>query len=70
MNLEESLQQNQDELIKASNDGDNSKVIELSSIVLKIEKEVEENFELLEENQNKLDEILEQYEEKLEELAV
>ncbi len=70
MNLEESLQQNQDELIKASNDGDNSKVIELSSIVLKIEKEVEENFELLEENQNKLDEILEQYEEKLEELTV
>ena len=68
MELEETLEQNQNELIEASNKNDNSKVIELSSVVLKLEKEVEENFELLEENQIKLDEILEEYEEKLQEL--
>ncbi|GGD39627.1 ABC transporter ATP-binding protein [Malaciobacter pacificus] len=68
MELEETLEQNQNELMEASNKNDNSKVIELSSVVLKLEKEVEENFELLEENQLKLDEILEEYEVKLQEL--
>lgn len=70
MELEETLEQNQNELMEASNKNDNSKVIELSSVVLKLEKEVEENFELLEENQLKLDEILEEYEVKLQELEV
>jgi ATP-binding cassette subfamily F protein 3 len=68
MELEEDLEAKQEELITASNAGDNSKVIELSSVVLKIEKDVEENFEALEENQTKLDEILEEYETKLDEL--
>jgi ATP-binding cassette subfamily F protein 3 len=68
MQIEEQLETEQEELITASNNGDNSKVIELSAIVIKLEKEVEENFELLEISQNQLDEINEQYEEKLEQL--
>jgi ATP-binding cassette subfamily F protein 3 len=68
METEELLKIEQDNLIKASNQGDNSKVIELSSVVRKYEEQVEEKFEALEIAQTKLDEILEEYEEKLENL--
>jgi len=68
MEIEDLLEVEQESLIKASNDGDNSKVIELSGIVRKYEQEVEENFELLETNQTKLDKINDQYEQKLEDI--
>ncbi len=65
MEIESKLEENQNLLIEASNQGDNSKVIELSGIVRNYEKEVEDKFENLEISQNKLDEIIEEYEEKL-----
>jgi ATP-binding cassette subfamily F protein 3 len=68
METEELLEAKQEELISASNQGDNSKVIELSSVVIKLEKEVEDKFEAMELAQNKLDNILEEYDEKLENL--
>jgi len=68
MELEDKIEKEQAELIQASNAGDNSKIIELSQIVLKYEKEVEELFEKLEVNQLELDEITASYEKKLEEL--
>lgn len=66
--LEDLLEAEQAELIQASNQGDNSKIIELSQKISKYEKEIEQKFELLEENQLKLDEIIAQYDKKLEEL--
>ena len=66
--LEDLIEKEQAELIQASNIGDNSKVIELSQIVIKHEKEVEEKFEKLEESQDKMDEITEEYDKKLEEI--
>ena len=66
--LEDEVETQQEELINASNTGDNSKVIELSQIVTKNEKLVEEKFELLAETQEELDSILEEYEQKLENL--
>jgi len=68
MEIEDLLEVEQEALIKASNENDNSKVIELSGVVTKYEKEVEEKFELLEVAQNKLDEINDQYEKKLEDI--
>jgi len=68
MKIEELLESEHEELITASNSGDNSKVIELSGIVTNHEKEVEEKFEAMEIAQNKLDEIMEEYELKLENL--
>ncbi|MEA2019391.1 MAG: ABC-F family ATP-binding cassette domain-containing protein [Campylobacterota bacterium] len=65
METEELLETEHEELIKASNSGDNSKVIELSGIVTSHEKEVEEKFEAMELAQNKLDEIMDEYELKL-----
>ena len=64
--IEDMVETEQHELIQASNQGDNSKVIELSQIVIKHEKEIEEMFEKLEETQLKFDEISEEYERKLE----
>ncbi len=64
--IEDMVETEQHELIQASNKGDNSKVIELSQIVIKHEKEIEEMFEKLEETQLKFDEIIEEYERKLE----
>jgi len=71
--LENSIMKNEElvetlhkELIAASNQNDNSKVIDLSRDVTKYEKEIEENFEELEVTQTKLDDILEEYESKLE----
>lgn len=66
--LEDSIEKEQAELIQASNTGDNSKVIELSQIVIKNEKEVEDLFELLEEKQLEIDEITSQYEHQIEAL--
>ncbi|RXJ86186.1 ABC-F family ATP-binding cassette domain-containing protein [Arcobacter sp. CECT 8985] len=66
--LEDLIQKEQAELIQASNVADNSKIIELSQIISKYEKEVEEKFEKLEESQLKLDEIIHEYDIKLEEI--
>lgn len=63
--IEDKLESEQHELIQASNAGDNSKVIELSQIVTKNEKLVEEKFELLETTQLELDVLMDEYEEKL-----
>ena len=68
MKLEDELEAHQNELIAASNVCDNSKVIELSGVVRKLESEVEEKFELLEEKQTRVDEITHEYEEKLEQI--
>jgi ATP-binding cassette subfamily F protein 3 len=68
MEIEESLEKEQELLILASNKGDNSKVIELSGVVRKYENDVEEKFEELEISQTKLDEITHEYEEKLNEI--
>jgi ATP-binding cassette subfamily F protein 3 len=64
--IEDLIEKKQAELIQASNSGDNSKIIELSSIIQKNEKEVEDKFELLEKKQLKLDEITHEYDKKLE----
>ncbi|MGB5792004.1 ABC-F family ATP-binding cassette domain-containing protein [Poseidonibacter sp.] len=66
MKIEDELQEQHDELIQASNKGDNSRVIELSRLVTNNEKQIEENFEALEIAQTKFDEITQEYEEKLE----
>ncbi|MGA1932369.1 ATP-binding cassette domain-containing protein [Arcobacter sp. YIC-464] len=68
MELEDEVSTQQEELIKASNEGDNSKVIELSQIVTKNEKQVEDMFEQLEITQHELDEIEEEYQQKLDEI--
>ncbi|MFK2821442.1 ATP-binding cassette domain-containing protein [Arcobacter sp. YIC-80] len=68
MELEDEVSTQQEELIKASNEGDNSKVIELSQIVVKNEKLVEDKFEQLEINQHELDEIEEEYQKRLDEI--
>jgi len=70
ISLEEQLELEQTNLIEASNKNDNSKVIELSSIIRRYENEVEEKFELLESSQTALDEIQQSYEERLKELEV
>ena len=66
MKLEELIEVEQEALIKASNVGDNSKVIELSKVVREYEQEVEDQFEQLETAQTKFDEITESYDLKLE----
>jgi len=66
MKLEEELEIDHEELIKASNSGDNSAVMDISRIVTAKEKEIEEKFDSLEVSQTKLDEINSQYDIKLE----
>lgn len=68
MEIEELLEVEHEELIVVSGNGDNSRLIELSGIVTKHEKEVDDKFELLEIAQTKLDEITEEYEIKLQDL--
>jgi len=68
MKNEELVESLHKELMEASNQNDNSKVIELSRDVTKYENEIEESFEKLEIIQTSLDEILDEYESKLEEL--
>ncbi|MDA3947092.1 MAG: ABC transporter ATP-binding protein, partial [Helicobacteraceae bacterium] len=53
------------ELIAASNSGDNSKIMELSQLVAKLEKEVESTFERMEVAQSELDKLMAEYEERL-----
>ena len=66
---EEQLEGYHEELVKASNASDNSKIMELSQLISQLENAIEEKFELLEESQTKLDEILKEYETKLNELG-
>ncbi|NVJ52534.1 MAG: ABC-F family ATP-binding cassette domain-containing protein [Campylobacteraceae bacterium] len=68
MEVEDDIEKYQAELIQASNQGDNSKIIELSQSIKKHEDEVEQMFESLEENQLKLDELMALYDKKLEEI--
>jgi len=68
MEIEDLIEKEQAELIQASNQGNNSKIIEISQIVTKDEKNVEEKFEKLEEVQLQLDELMAEYEKKLEEI--
>ena len=68
MKLEDELEPLQEELITASNNLDNSKVIEISSIIRKNEEKIEVLFEELEVSQNSYDEIFEQYEIQLKDL--
>ncbi len=68
MNLEDLIETEQHELIQVSNSGDNSRLIELSTLITKQEKEVEEKFERLEISQTKFDEITHEYDEKMEAL--
>ena len=68
MKLEDELEPLQDELIRASNALDNSKVIELSSIIRESEEKIETMFEQLEVAQNSYDEIIKQYEDQLKDL--
>ncbi len=68
MEIEDHIEKQQAELIQASNQGDNSKIIELSQVIKKQEDEVEQMFESLEENQLKLDELMALYDKKLEEI--
>ena len=68
MKIEDSIEKQQAELIQASNQGDNSKIIELSQVIKKHEDEVEELFESLEEKQLQLDELMALYDKKLEEI--
>ena len=69
MEVEESLSGHHEELIEASNAGDSASLMELSKTVSKEESEVEELFEELEVEQNRLDEIVFEYEEKIENLS-
>jgi len=68
MTLEDLIEDEQHELIQVSNNGDNSRLIELSTLITKQENEVESKFEELEISQTKFDEITEEYETKLENL--
>lgn len=65
MQTEDALEINHEDLVKASNESDNSKIMELSQIISKQENEVEEAFERLEMAQDELDEITQEYEQKL-----
>ena len=66
--LEDEVSTQQEELIKASNEGVNSKVIELSQTISKNENQVEQKFDNLEKMQHELDEIEELYQKKLDDL--
>ena len=68
MESETQIAKHHQELVEASNTNDNSKVMELSQLVSKLEAEVEEKFERMEVAQEELDEIMAEYEERLAEL--
>jgi len=69
MELEEELELENEKLMKASQSGNNSAMIEASQNVGKLQKEVDELFERLEVASEALDEIEERYEPLFEELA-
>ena len=68
MESEDKLVTFHEELVIASNNTDNSKVMELSKTVSDMEMQVEEKFERLEVVQTEFDDITSEYEEKLAEL--
>jgi ATP-binding cassette subfamily F protein 3 len=65
---EEELKIHHEVLIKASNASDNSKIMEISQLIGKLENEIEVKFERLEVVQNELDFLLQEYENKINEL--
>jgi len=65
---EEELKSHHKTLIKASNASDNSKIMEISQLIGKLENEIEVKFERLEVVQNELDFLLQEYENKINEL--
>ena len=65
MELENTLSLKHEALIKASNEGDSTSLMELSKSVSQMENEVEALFEVLEEEQTLLDTIVLEYEEKM-----
>jgi ATP-binding cassette subfamily F protein 3 len=70
MGLEDELKIENEKLVKASNTGDNSLMIEASKNVGKVQKEVDDFFERLEVASEALDEIEEKYKLKLAELKI
>ena len=65
MELEENLEQHHQNLILASNQNDNGKIMEISTIVALVEKKIETNFEQLEDQYHQLDELINYYEDEL-----
>ncbi len=68
MESESQIAKYHQELNVATNSGDNSKIMELSQLIGKLEKEVEEKFERMEVAQTELDTMMAEYEKKLEAL--
>jgi ATP-binding cassette subfamily F protein 3 len=68
MELEEELETQNEHLMKASESGENSAMIEASQKIGKFQKEIDELFERLEVASHALDEISERYEPQLKEL--
>ena len=66
---EDELKIHHQNLTKASNASDNSKIMELSQLIGKLESEIETKFEQLEIVQNELDDIVQMYENKINELG-
>jgi ATP-binding cassette subfamily F protein 3 len=62
MELEELMEEQNDKLMKTSNDGDNSKMIEYSQKIGETQTQIDELFERLEVASDALDEIMEKYE--------
>jgi ATP-binding cassette, subfamily F, member 3 len=70
MELEENLEVQHADLVTASNEGDNSKIMELSKIISNAEKEIEIKFERMEIVHDELEELTNYYNTKFEELEV
>lgn len=68
MDLESLLETKKEELISFTNQGNNSKVMEISKEISTLEKNAEAEFAKLEVSQSKLDEINAEFEEKMQEL--
>ena len=68
MELEEELETQNEHLMKVSESGDNSAIIEASQKIGELQKEIDELFERLEVASHALDEISERYEPQLKEL--
>ncbi|MCK9337660.1 MAG: ABC-F family ATP-binding cassette domain-containing protein [Arcobacteraceae bacterium] len=67
--IEDLLESTKSALMDATNKTDNTKVLELSKVVSKYEKEIEDKFEILTATQYKLDELTVEYDKKLQELS-
>jgi len=66
--IEALVEKKNKELVDFTNQGNNSKVMEISKEIATLEKDAESKFELLEVSQTKLDDINNEYEEKMQEL--